>query len=734
MRHRMLLLPLLVALVLAPAHADEQLVLKDGRTFTVTRIARRAGKVRFVTADGKIFEVPEDQIVSPALGTIPESGAPTAPPPAAAPAAPAPAEEQQPQILELKDGRKINVKRLARRGNLVVFETVKGESFSVPQDQVVSPALAAIPLLQPPTKPGPTTPKPGPAPTPAPVAPVPTPAPPVAPPPGPRTPPLPRVAAEDEFIPYPDRWNILDKLPADPRLVRGHTSDPYNQNVLKGDRPVIGNSVFFVFTGTFEVPFEQRRLPAVGGVSYEDPGEFEFFGRGNQTFVTPRALLSAELFQGQTAFKPKSWSIKATGALDLNYLKVQERNAVTADVRDDLSRRREDASFEELFGELKLATLSRNYDFVSARAGIQPFVSDFRGLVFSDSNLGARLFGNAASNRWSYNVAGFDLLEKETNSELNTAEKRNQRVLIANVFRQDTFAKGYTLEASFHYSKDDPFRADAEEQFHYDTNGILVRPAPVGLPTPHVVTSKYVGLAGDGHLGRLNVSHAFYYAFGQDDLNVVAGRAVDIKAWLGAAELSFDRDWARFKLSGFWASGDDKPLDNEAKGFDSIYDKPNFAGGDFSFWNRSAIALLQTKVLLKPPDTLLPDLRSNKFEGQANFVNPGIRLVGLDVDLDLTPKLKAVLNGNYLWFDKIEPLQTLEFQRDLQKSIGIDWGAGLLYRPLLNENIVFTAGITGLVPSRGFSLIYESAPCGTPGCGFDSRKLLNGFVNVKLTY
>ena len=712
----------------ASAPQQQQLVLKDGRKLTVTRIARRGGKVRFETADGKAFEVPEDQVVSPPLSSIPAT--PAAAEPAAVPEAPA-----EPQLLELKDGRKISVTRLVRRGNLVLLETTKGERFSVKEDQVVSPPLASIPMFgakpAPAPAPAPTLPAPVVPAAPAPEAPAP-PAPPPGPPPTPPRPIPPQPAggtalSDAEFVPYPDRWDILDKLPDDPRIVRGRKIDPYNQNVLKGDRPIMGDSVFLVLTGVLEVPFEGRRLPVASGVSTATPAEVEFFGNGDQVFTTPRALISAELFGGQTAFKPKTWAIKATGAFDLNFLKVDERNLVTADVRDDVTRTREDAALEEAFGEVKLATLSPNYDFISARVGIQPFVSDFRGFVFSDQNLGARLFGNAGNNHWQYNAVYFDLLEKDTNSDLNTFEKREQKVAIANVFRQDFLTKGYTISASFHYSKDEP-------DFHYDQNGILTRPAPVGLPEEHEVVSKYVGLAGDGHLGRLNVSHALYYAFGTDELNVVAGRPVDIQAWLGALEASVDRDWLRLKVSGLWASGDGDPLDGKATGFDSIYDNPNFAGGPFSFWNRSAIALTQTKVLLKGPNTFLPDLRSNKFEGQANFVNPGLRLIGIDAEADLTPKVKAVLNANYLWFDKTEPLKTLLFQSVIEKSIGLDWGLGVLYRPWLNENVVITTGITGLLPGHGFDLIYQSSPCSVAGCGADSRKLLNGFVNVKLTY
>jgi hypothetical protein len=51
------------------------------------------------------------------------------------------------QYLTLKDGRKIPVKRIGRRNGQVLLETVKGESFSVPEDDVVSPALGDIPKV-----------------------------------------------------------------------------------------------------------------------------------------------------------------------------------------------------------------------------------------------------------------------------------------------------------------------------------------------------------------------------------------------------------------------------------------------------------------------------------------------------------------------------------------------------------------------------------------------------------
>jgi hypothetical protein len=52
------------------------------------------------------------------------------------------------QMLILSDGRRIPVKRLGRRGGQVLLETTKGESFAVPESQVVSPSLADIPTVE----------------------------------------------------------------------------------------------------------------------------------------------------------------------------------------------------------------------------------------------------------------------------------------------------------------------------------------------------------------------------------------------------------------------------------------------------------------------------------------------------------------------------------------------------------------------------------------------------------
>jgi hypothetical protein len=236
-----------------------------------------------------------------------------------------------------------------------------------------------------------------------------------------------------------------------------------------------------------------------------------------------------------------------------------------------------------------------------------------------------------------------------------------------------------------------------------------VRPSPVGIFQPHEIRAAYLGWTGNGHFGRINLNHAFYEALGTDTLNPIAGRSVTINAQMGAAEVSLDRDWVRYKVSAFYASGDGNPRDGRATGFDTIVDDPSFAGGMFSFWDREELRLPGTGVALTPGDSLLPSLRSSKTEGQANFVNPGLFLVNAGANFDLTPKLKSFLNVNYLRFERTAPLALLLFESPIHNTIGVDSSLGFQYRPPLSENISITGGAAALFPGQGFRDIFSGA-------------------------
>src|SRR5262249_8700423 len=179
-----------------------------------------------------------------------------------------------------------------------------------------------------------------------------------------------------------------------------------------------------------------------------------------------------------------------------------------------------------------------------------------------------------------------------------------------------------------------------------------------------------------------------------------------IFAQMAAVELSYDRDWIRFRTSFFWASGDENPRNRHATGFDAIFDNPNFAGGEFSYWQRQAIRLFG--VNLTSRESLLPDLKSSKIEGQSNFVNPGLYLANAGVDFDITPKIRLVTNANFLWFDSTQTLQVFTFTNNIANFIGVDLSLGVEYRPLLSNNIILTMGVATLIPGQGFHNLYDN--------------------------
>jgi len=543
---------------------------------------------------------------------------------------------------------------------------------------------------------------------------------------------LPPVA--DIYNAVPNRWALNQpdyrRYPQKGEYLytKSHWYDPFNRNRFKGDEPiwpeVLGQQIFLNITASSETFFDGRRVPSPSGVSAAQPGSSGFFGRGEQAFFDQTLRFSLDLFHGDASFKPVDWRIRITPELSLNDLDVRELGIVSPDVRAGTNRFDNHVGLQEAFVEVKLHDLSDNYDFISARAGIQQFNADFRGFLFVDEQPGLRIFGDWKSDRIEYNAAYFQFLEKNTNSGLNTFNRRHQQVVLGNVYLQDFFFPGYTAEFVAAWNKDDP-------SVHYDDNGFLVRPAPIGNvisqgpgggALAHGIRVGYFGWLGSGHIRRLNLTHAFYQAVGEDTFNPIAGRRVTVNAQMAAVELSYDRDWIRYRVSTFYTSGDANPRDGRARGFDSIDDLPNFAGGIFSFWNREAIRLLGSGVSLTTDGSLIPSLRSTKEEGQANFVNPGIFLVNAGADFDITPKLKGFANFNYLRFERTEPLEFALFESPIRHSIGEDFGIGVTYRPPLTENIVLTGGASALQPGDGFKDIYTS------------RTLFSLFGSVKFTF
>lgn len=527
--------------------------------------------------------------------------------------------------------------------------------------------------------------------------------------------------APRDFEPFPSRWFAPGRAVAGVQPPEYSINEkaspwnPYRQNVLKGDFPLAGTEdLFFSFTATNRLFFEKRDVPTPSGITGPGPVNPAFFGDSRQTFLQDDLALSFDLFRGQQAFKPVDWRVRVTPVFNYTRLDVNEVGVVVVDPAQGDTRERGDITLQEAFVEYHLFDWNDRYDFASVEAGVLPFRSDFRGFLFEDTNLGVRFFGNADQNKWQYNLAFFDQLDKDTNSGLVRYEDRDQNVLIANVYRQDWPVTGYATSVSFHWNHD-------RRAVEFDDNGFLVAPSPVGNFTPSELDAYYLGWAGEGHFGRWNITHALYRAFGTESQNPIAARSTDIEARLAAVELSLDIDWWRPRVFGLYASGDDDPRDGDAKGFDAIVDAPAFGGGSFSYWNSQGLKFVGTS--LTNPGSPLADLQTSKTQGQANFVNPGVLLVGTAVDADLTPRWRGQIGCQYLRFDKTETLEYLLQAADIKKGIGFEVFAGTQYRPLLTNNVIVQLGGSVLFPDDGFARIYDSN---------DMR--YNVFVNVLTTW
>ncbi|MBK7042342.1 MAG: hypothetical protein IPH50_00610 [Rhodanobacteraceae bacterium] len=503
-----------------------------------------------------------------------------------------------------------------------------------------------------------------------------------------------------EFVPLPDRWRIMEALGQ-----KYPWYDPYNNNIWKGDKPIHGDDWFLSVLGVSDTVLEPRTIPTpVGAQSTEEPDSNSIFGNIEQNIFAQTFLAGLVYYKGNTTFKPPEYEYRLTLAFNYNRVDVADRRVLQIDPR--LGDTRDDGfvAVQELFVDKHLRDVSDRYDFDAVRIGIQPFSTDFRGFLFQDLQFGARLFGNRDNNRWQYNLAWFRRIEKDTNSGLNdiAAGLRDDDVFIANLYRQDWPRVGFTSQATIVHNR------NREDEFFFDENGFLARPSSLGSESLREYDATYIGYNGDGHFGRVNLTASAYYLFG-NNIGTFTGRDSDLQAGFAAAEASMDFDWIRVRASAAYASGDRDPFDDKSQGYDAIFENPIFAGADTSYWVRQNLPLIGGGgVALAGRNSLLPSLRSSRELGQSNFENPGLHLIGLGADFDLTPQSRVSANVNQLWFDDTATLEVARNQAPIKRSIGTDLSVAWIWRPLASQNTILRLSAAALFPGSGLENLYGS--------------------------
>ncbi len=509
-----------------------------------------------------------------------------------------------------------------------------------------------------------------------------------------------------ESVAVPDRWRIMQSLGFKFPLY-----DPYNQNPIKGDLPVLqdmlGPDWFFNLGVIADTLYEERRFPVpVPPANATQSSQTNIFGNGDQSIFAHNLIVSLSLTKGNTTFKPPDYEYRLTPVFNYTDVRVNEDRLLKISSTSGTQRSEGFVGIQEAFVDVHLRNVSDRYDFDSLRVGIQPFISDFRGFLFQDLPFGVRLFGNRDNNIYQYNIGYFKRIEKDTNSGLNDIRQplRDDDFFVANLYRQDFPFLGFTSQATYIHN-----RNNEDGERYFDANGFLARPASIGDQRPFGYHVDYFGLNGDGHYGRLNITTSTYYAGGKIDRHPLAQREQDIDAWFHATEVSRDFDWFRLRGNFLYASGDEDPFDGKAEGFDAIFENPQFAGADTSFFIRQNIPLVGGGgVFLSGRNGILPSLRSSKEQGQSNFINPGLILLGVGADIDVLPELRVVSSISKLEFENTNVLGVLRQQKPPSTDLGIDASIGFQYRPFFSQNVVINGSLARLFPGKGYKELFDN--------------------------
>ncbi len=502
-----------------------------------------------------------------------------------------------------------------------------------------------------------------------------------------------------ESIGIPDRWRLIETL----GVVKENRLDPYNQNTLKADRP-LHDDWFLNLALISDTVFEPRNVPTpVGPQTTGSAGQLDVLGSDEQTIFVENLIMSVVYYKGDTIFRPPDYEYRFTAVANYNRVDADELRALRIDPDDGKTRTDSHLGVQDLYFDKHLRNVSDRYDFDSLRVGIQPITADFRGFLFIDNPFGVRLFGTRDNNIYQYNLAWFRRMEKDTNSGLNDLGQslREDDVFLANLYRQDYPSLGFNSQLVFLYNR------NREDEFEFDRNGFLVRPASIGFEKLNEYDVTYLGYNGDGHFGRHNISLSTYYAFGQEERALFTDLETDISAVFAALEYSRDYDWMRARISLLYGSGDEDPFDDKSTGFDAVFENPLFAGADTSYWIRQPVPNIGGGgVALSGRNGILNSLRSSKEQGQSNFTNPGIRLLGFGMDFDLLPEWRVSFNLNHLWFDTTEVLETARNQGSIDNDIGWDVSVASIYRPYMSQNVIFRASVAALLPGDGFEQMF----------------------------
>ena len=318
-----------------------------------------------------------------------------------------------------------------------------------------------------------------------------------------------------------------------------------------------------------------------------------------------------------------------------------------------------------------------------------------------------RLFGTRDNNRWQYNIAYFRRLEKDTNSGLNdlgAAPARRRRV------RRQPVSAGLP-GARVHLAGDacSTTATARTTSAYYNQNDFIERPASLGREVPR----EY-----DVGLHRLQRRRPLRPAE-PHDLGLLRDRRGDAgrvrRRRTSTSARCSPRPSCRWTSTGsaprislLYGSGDDDPFDDRATGFDAVFENPQFAGADTSYWIRQAVPLIgggrvalsgRNGVLAQP--ALLEGRGAVELHQSGHPARRARRRHGRAADAArFAEREHAVLRRHR------RCVEVARNQGPIDKHIGYDVSAALTWRPMMSQNIVLRASYATLLAGDGFDALF----------------------------
>lgn len=526
--------------------------------------------------------------------------------------------------------------------------------------------------------------------------------------------------ADDKILDQAGAWtkedweHIIERMRARaPELLRDvepveiatHLFDQYGGLVRTGAKKVteLGDIYYRMFGNLQGWGEYQHAYNFNNGVSDDSPGTDPGpdpirNGRSNDQrrvngFWESRNLVSAEVFD------PSRWMLHGTFGL---HMLNDEGNAVLGKAdpffgdevfRDENNDNLEvDPAYEEFWFEWQFP-----YN-IRVRAGIQEYMSDFIGSIYSDTDLGVRVYGNIEGIEWS--LYGGQRLENDLVSGFNDDDNRDQEFLIGHML----FKVGDTaFKPSFHYNNDDEGdqgrrRTNKHENVEtFYIGNTTYGEDPFGWGT-NILTGLY-GVFGDQRNATVN---------GIDGRNIIrsvtvpgigSGEGTDYNPDATVQAYLFYFDISKSFFDGlitphtgvYYATGDDRLDDDDGEGFDSISDDVNVWGDRgmliddrFSIRARSLEPLIDPfgplggnnltsptnpfspgRRLAAPKSSSITILRENSpypslrdADASSNFINPGVVAWNLGTGFRPFTWLDGNFNFTHFWFEDPEVLET----------------------------------------------------------------------------